>query len=1405
MWYRFDDASGSLVADSSGNGNHLAFDAGGGFWDQKAGAPFGGSLHFSGTGSAIAQRTSVETQPQTINFLRSRTGNKVTISFWVNPEAQAQDTAPFGFLRSGSQRILQSRVLFTNSTANFDVAAPGSGSAYHRLTSGVTTAPAGAWTHWAMVFDGSLSAETMKIYRNSVLLASSATGSGATIDWAGMSIFEIGYSQIYDDRWVGSLDDFAVWDEALPSSDIFRIYTGGVQVLLAPRIDSFLATPGNVAPGSGSVLSWSTRAATSLTIDQGIGAVSGASGSVSVTPAASTSYRLTAANAQGSVTRDVLVAVGATAQPLVLNEFLADNLSGLLDEDGACQDWIEIHNPNPFAVSANGWQLLAGDAAWSFPEVQIEGGAYLVVFASGKNRTNPAGTLHTNFKLSAGGEYLALKKPDGTVASEFTPAFPEQRADISFGPGTQPSFYLTPTPSTVNGPSIEGFVADTNFSIKRGFYSSPQTVAITCATVGAQIRYTLDNSTPTETNGTVYSGPLGISNTTVLRACAFKSGLAPSNPDTQTYLFLANVPSQGPAPAGWPASGVNGQVLRYGFNSNLRAQYPASQIVNALQQLPTLSVVTDQANLTSPSSGIYVNALLKGDALERPSSVELLNPNGGTGFHINCGLRIRGGNSRNDQFPKHSMRLAFRRQYGDGSLKFPLFGTAGTDEFEVIDLRTEQNYAWTTDSGTQHTAVREVFCRDLFRAMNEPGTRSSYYHLYLNGQYWGLYMTEERAQEDYGASYLGGVKEDYDVVQTSNHPNFLYELSSGTIAAWQRTWTLARACAANPSNANYFALLGRNAAGVRVSTMPVYVDAEHLANYMLLHYYTGDGDGPLSGFLGFNRANNWRGMRNRLGDAGWRFFPHDSEHTLLAPGWIGTRAIAKGSSTTTGGSNRGNFSYSNPEWIHEDLATNLEYRMKIADAAQKHLLNGGVMTSARAQAFFDARAAQLGNAIVADCVRWGTSTTNHTLAQWNARLNSIRSEFFSARPAEVIGHLRTRGFFPSLNAPVFSRRGGKVAPGYELTLSPGAQGATIYYTLDGTDPRVVGGAVAAGAQTFSSAIPITQSNTLVRTRLRDASGNWSALDEAVFSLYAPAAAGTLVISKVHYNPPSGSTGEYLELQNVGDETLDLTGVEISGGVTFAFSGGNLLALEPGARVLVVGDIPAFTSLFGSGLPVAGQFEGNLNNAGEAIAVTGAGGAPILDFFFDDQGAWPAAADGSGSALVLLGPTLNPKLGTSWRASYVPGGVPGAVDEWTLANWRTQYFSASDLADPAKEATLWGTTADPDADGFTNLEELVLAGVPVDPQLRPQFTSALHLDPNSGQQFLRTSAVLRDGVSGVAVAALGSDDLVTWSPGPTLVAAVPQGNGTSLATWQDNVSSSASPAGRRFLRLQLTGN
>jgi hypothetical protein len=125
----------------------------------------------------------------------------------------------------------------------------------------------------------------------------------------------------------------------------------------------------------------------------------------------------------------------------IISEFLAENQTGLNDGNGDQPDWIEIYNAGDEAIDLVGWHLSdnAGNLdKWTFPAQPLAAGEFLVVFASGSGIPDPEGNLHTNFQLNADGEYLALIRPDGSIAQQFSPEFPRQRPDVSFGHAVQP-------------------------------------------------------------------------------------------------------------------------------------------------------------------------------------------------------------------------------------------------------------------------------------------------------------------------------------------------------------------------------------------------------------------------------------------------------------------------------------------------------------------------------------------------------------------------------------------------------------------------------------------------------------------------------------------------------------------------------------------------------------------------------------------------------------------------------------------------------------------------------------------------------------------------------------------------------------------------------------------------------
>ncbi|MEZ5302512.1 MAG: lamin tail domain-containing protein [Verrucomicrobiales bacterium] len=895
--------------------------------------------------------------------------------------------------------------------------------------------------------------------------APSSTATGVTISNFGDSLNRTIGVGMHPSGFGGDFFNGLIYE---PRVSLGALTPGQLLYSTKPSIASFTVDPDAIKSGEAATLAWQVAGADSVAIvKNGVGPVAlGAGDSVVVMPGATATYTLTATNAEGDSTAEVTLFVDPVADPPSITEFMADNAGVLDDEDGDSSDWIELFNPNGFSLDISGWSLTDDAAAlqkWTFAAgTRIPAGGYLIVFASGKDRSDPSGELHANFSLNDGGEYLALVDADGAVAQEFAPEYPSQREDVSYGTpsGGGASLYLpAPTPGEANGPGVVGFVADTKFDINRGFFDAPFDVTVTCATPGATIIYTTDASTPSLSNGTQVTAPdagtppaatVNIAATTTLRAAAFLPDHQPSNTDTNTYVFLADVVLQSPggaAPAGWPAAAVNGQVFDYGMDPNIvnHATW-GPQLAAALRDIPSVSIVTDQANLTS-ATGIYTNANLDGIAWERPASVELINPGGEPGFQVNAGLRIRGGFSRNDGNPKHSFRLFFRREYGPSKLRYPLFGEEGADEFDKVDLRTAQNYAWSNETFNDelhNTFIRDVFHRDTQRDMGQPYTRSRYYHLYLNGQYWGLYQTQERSESAYAETYLGGRRSDWDILKPAGGS---VQATDGNLDAYGDLHALA--LAGFGTDSAYYAVQGKNVDGTDNPALVRHIDVDNLIDYTLINVYCGNTDGPLN--LNDSGPNNFYTIRNRnpAARSAWTFLCHDSEHSMAAADHnLGVNKIVP---VATGQA----FTQFNPRWLSQQLAAHPDYRKRFGDRAQAHFFNGGALSDGAVLARWNERAGQIDLAIIAESARWGDQHNEPPLdkATWETELNWIRNTFFAQRRDIVIGQLQAQGLFPNTAAPSFSQYGGSVPGGYALEIT--APAGAIYYTTDGSDPREI--------------------------------------------------------------------------------------------------------------------------------------------------------------------------------------------------------------------------------------------------------------------------------------------------------------------------------------------------------------
>ena len=795
------------------------------------------------------------------------------------------------------------------------------------------------------------------------------------------------------------------------------------------------------------------------------------------------------------------------------------------------------------------------------------------------------------------------------------------------------SHFATPTPGGINSNAVLGKVSDTKFSKDRGFYDQPFQVEIETNTSGATIRYTLDGSAPTATNGSAYNGPITISTTSVLRAAAFKPGYQPSDVDTQTYLFLNDVLRQ-PAtiPAGYPTS-WNGFPADHEVDPNV-VNDPAysGQMIDAMRSIPSLSLVLNKDDMFGPQ-GLYVNLSGTGVQWERPTSVEMIYPDGRDSMQINAGLRIQGGAGRNPSLvTKHSFRLVFSARTGPTRLEFPFFDGSRVTEFDTITLRAGFNNSWNFTPQAEQlraTYLEDEWMRATQRAMGQVSGQGNFVHLYINGMYWGLYNPTERPSAPFAASWYGGEKEEWDALNSS-------EPIDGDKVAWNTLQNLANGPggAGAPTlnwladDANYRAVLD-------------YLDVENFIDYMLLNFYGGNNDWD---------DHNWYAARRRAPGEGFRFFSWDGERTL---------------ESITGQNRAGVNQADKPSRIYAQLRANPEFRLLFADRVHKHFFNGGALTPAVAAARFDQLAESIEMAILGESARWGDSRREPPYTrniEWTTERNRKINQYFPARTTNVLNMLKPIGLYPSVDAPTLSRFGGEVAAGFQLTMSGGG-GGVIYYTIDGSDPRApVTGAVSPTAQIYSGPVTINAS-TRIKARLLSG-GTWSALDDATFHVVPPPAVRVSEIMYHPTDPPLGSVYtkddfEYVELTNTGAAPVGLAGMKFTDGITFTFGATVLL---PGERTVIVRNLTAFQDRYGAGVPVAGVFTDLLNNAGEKLRLETALGQLVQEFTYDDD--WFKQTDGEGYSLVAINPAASGQVLSTqdgWRASTKAAGAPGVVD------------------------------------------------------------------------------------------------------------------------------------------------
>jgi len=533
-------------------------------------------------------------------------------------------------------------------------------------------------------------------------------------------------------------------------------------------------------------------------------------------------------------------------QDPVINEFMSRNDTTLPDQDGDFPDWIELYNPGEEWINLTNYSIsdnLSEVRKWIFPDVSIPPGGYLLIFASGKDRSD-SGELHTNFKISSQGEPLVLSQQTGAILDLVDSVkLTDDQAMARIPDGSSQWFTSSlPTPGSSN--KVENQLT---FSHEQGFYQAPFHLNVSSMN-GDTVRYTLDGSVPSENSAPV-------SEALLIDFIDSKSNYFSELPTSSVQKYQAYKAWESPAEVIDKIHVIRCASFRKGERSS--QEYTHSYLVSADvygdHSIPVVSIVAEEDELFGFEKGIFVpgiheepdrpgetgNFFMRGEAWERPIHIEFFETDGTLGFSQDAGIRVHGGLTRHAA--QKSLRVYARDMYGKDSFDYPLFPQKPVESYKRFLLRG------TMGGNDDNALIRDVLAHELSRELNFEIQDYQPVVVYINGEYWGIQTLRDRIDEHY-LEYSFDIDSDSVDIITAN-PN---QVVAGT-------------------NQDYMELAGF------ISTHDISIEANYdyvkskvdvssLTDYVIAEMFFSNSDWP---------GNNQKLWRPQKADGRWRWIFFD--------------------------------------------------------------------------------------------------------------------------------------------------------------------------------------------------------------------------------------------------------------------------------------------------------------------------------------------------------------------------------------------------------------------------------------------------------------------------------------------------------------------------------------------------
>lgn len=642
----------------------------------------------------------------------------------------------------------------------------------------------------------------------------------------------------------------------------------------------------------------------------------------------------------------LIFAVSVDGQQITINEFMSSNCTTIADEDGDFEDWIEIYNYGTETVNLAGFGLsddLDEPLKWVFPEIMLQPEGFLIIWASGKDRSTTLQPLHTNFNINAEGEELLLSDSSGQIICEIAPV--QLPTDISFGQkpdaGGEWFYFDDPTPGQSN--TTQGYAEILEppvFSNKGGFYPDDFELTLTHPDPEVTIYYTLDGSIPDTGNldGTIYyyknqypenpGDPFGDFLAGSFITHIYSQPLTITDLSTlsdsithrsSTWHFEPGYFPENPVFKGMP---VSVRVFKQGaLASHIRTEtYFITPLGSNRYTLPVFSLTLPETSLFDYEKGIYVagmefddwridnpdampgeatpaNYHLRGDQWEYPANIELFETDqSGSVLNQGAGVRIHGGNGR--AYSRKTFRFYARSEYDCNYFEYPLFNDDQYSGYKRFLLRNSGDDGYETN-------FRDAFTQALAENLRLDVQDYRPSILFINGEYWGIHNLRERYDQYYLNRVYGVEVDEMDLL---TGPGFVEE---GDATHYNETIAFIENNGVE-STENYQYIKTR-------------IDVENFIDYQLINIFSRNMDWP------GNNIDFWRKRTNEYQpdapygqDGRWRWLVYDLDAGMGAWGnhyYLNMLYFATA---------EGNTGWPNPDWstfLLRSLLKNDEFRI----------------------------------------------------------------------------------------------------------------------------------------------------------------------------------------------------------------------------------------------------------------------------------------------------------------------------------------------------------------------------------------------------------------------------------------------------------------------------------------------